>query len=110
MTDASLAALRHLLLHRYEDFRSRLTRYLGSSELAGEALQDTWLRLERGEGIALVQNHDTYLFRIAVNLARDRQRKEHRLTANEVEALLTVEDDAPDLGAGRCGTLGLACA
>ena len=97
MTDASLAELRRVLLLRYEELKSRLTRHLGSSELAGEALQDTWLRLERGEGIFSVQNHDAYLFRVAVNLARDRQRGEdRRLNTNEVETLLTVVDDAPN--------------
>jgi RNA polymerase sigma factor (sigma-70 family) len=97
MTDASLAVLRRLLLLRYEYFKSRLTRHLGSSDLAGEALHDTWLRLERGDGIAAVHSHDAYLFRIAVNLARDRQRTdERRLTTNEVETLLTIVDDAPD--------------
>ncbi len=97
MTDTSLVALRRLLLHRYEDLKSRLARHLGSSELAGEALQDTWLRLERGEGIATVHSHDAYLFRIDVNLARDRQRTEdRRLVTNEVESLLMVVDDAPD--------------
>ena len=97
MTDPSLAELRRVLLQRYEDLKSRLTRHLGSSELAGEALQDTWLRLQRGEGILSVQNHDAYLFRVAVNLARDRQRGEgRRLNTNEVETLLTIVDDAPD--------------
>jgi RNA polymerase sigma factor (sigma-70 family) len=97
MTDASLAVLRRLLVQRYEDLKTRLTRHLGSSDLAGEALQDTWLRLERAESIAAVQSHDAYLFRIAVNLARDRQRtEERRLTTDEVEALLTIVDDAPD--------------
>lgn len=97
MIDASLVILRRLLLLRYEDLKLRLSRHLGSSDLAGEALQDTWLRLERGEGIAVVQSHDAYLFRVAVNLARDRQRAEgRRLTTNEVEALLTIVDDTPD--------------
>ena len=97
MTDTSLAALRRLLLSRYADFKARLTRHLGSSELAGEALQDTWLRLERGEGIATIHSHDAYLFRIAVNLARDRQRAEdRRLTTAEVETLLSVAAEAPD--------------
>jgi RNA polymerase sigma-70 factor (ECF subfamily) len=97
MSDTSLVALRRLLLHRYGELKSRLARHLGSSELAGEALQDTWLRLQRGEGIAAVHSHDAYLFRIAVNLARDRQRAEdRRLTTNEIEGLLTVVDDTPD--------------
>jgi RNA polymerase sigma-70 factor (ECF subfamily) len=97
MTDASLTALRRLFLQRYEQLKSRLARHLGSSDLAREALQDTWLRLERGDGIAAVRSHDAYLFRIAVNLARDRKRTEdRRLTSNEVETLLTIVDDAPD--------------
>src|SRR5262249_4257014 len=91
------AALRRLLLSRYEDFRARLTRHLGSSELAGEALQDTWLRLERGEGIATIHSHEAYLFRIAVNLARDRQRGEdRRLPRTEVEALSSAAAEPPD--------------
>jgi hypothetical protein len=52
MTETSLTALRQLFLQRYERLRSRLARHLGSADLAGEALQDTWLRLERGEGIS----------------------------------------------------------
>ena len=97
MTDASLAALRRVFLKRYEELKSRLARHLGSSDLAHDALQDTWLRLERGEGIATVRSRDAYLFRIAVNFARDRQRTEdRRLTSNEIETLLTIADDAPD--------------
>jgi RNA polymerase sigma factor (sigma-70 family) len=97
MTGSSLADMRRLLLLRYDDFKARLTRRLGSSELAGEALQDTWLRLEQGDGIAAVRSHDAYLFRIAVNIARDRQRGENRrLTTTEVETLLNIADDAAD--------------
>jgi RNA polymerase sigma-70 factor (ECF subfamily) len=97
MTDASLLALRRLLLLRYDDFKSRLTRRFGSSELAGDALQDTWLRLEQGEGIAAVRSHDAYLFRIAVNIARDRQRADNRrLTSSEVDTLLNIADEMPD--------------
>lgn len=97
MTDGSLVALRRLLVDRYEDLKSRLARHLGSSEQAGDALQDTWLRLDGLKGAAAIHNYDAYLFRIAVNAARDRQRAEdRRLTSNEVEALLLVVDDAPD--------------
>jgi RNA polymerase sigma factor (sigma-70 family) len=96
MTETSLITLRRLLLLRYDDFKARLTRRLGSVELAGDALQDTWLRLEEGEGIAAVRSHDSYLFRIAVNIARDRQRAENRrLTTTEVDTLLNIADDAP---------------
>jgi RNA polymerase sigma factor (sigma-70 family) len=97
LTEASLAALRRLLLLRYDDIKTRLTQRFGSEEVAGDALQDTWLRLERGEGIAAVRSLDSYLFRIAFNLARDRQRADRRrLTTTEVETLLNIADEAPD--------------
>ena len=97
MTDTSLPALRRLLLLRYDELKARLTRRLGSSELAGDALQDTWLRLEQSDNAAAVRSQDAYLLQIAVNIARDRQRKEiRRLTTTEVEALLNVADDAPN--------------
>uniref|UniRef100_Q07N97 RNA polymerase, sigma-24 subunit, ECF subfamily n=1 Tax=Rhodopseudomonas palustris (strain BisA53) TaxID=316055 RepID=Q07N97_RHOP5 len=97
MTDASLLALRQLLLLRYETLKARLTRRLGSAELAGDALQETWLRLQSGDGIASVRSHDAYLFRIAVNVARDSRRAEkRRLTTAEVETLLNVADAEPD--------------
>ncbi|MCK9913004.1 RNA polymerase sigma factor [Microbacteriaceae bacterium K1510] len=97
MTETSFAALRRLLLLRYDDLKARLTRRLGSAELAGEALQDTWLRLEDGSGVAAVRHADAYLFQVAVNIARDRRRAEvRRLTTTEVEALLDVADEMPD--------------
>ena len=97
MNDNSLTALRHLLLLRYNDFKARLTRRLGSADLAGDALQDTWLRLEDGGNIAAVQRPDSYLFRIALNAARDRQRAEtRRLTTGEIGELLNIGDDQPN--------------
>jgi DNA-directed RNA polymerase specialized sigma24 family protein len=97
MNDNSLTMLRHLLLLRYSDFKARLTRRLGSADLAGDALQDTWLRLEDGGNIATVHRPDSYLFRIALNIARDRQRAEtRRLTSGEIGELLNIEDDEPN--------------
>lgn len=93
----SLPALRRLLLLRYDELKARLTRRLGSADLASDALQDTWLRLEHSNSILAVQSNDAYLYRIAVNLARDRRRAENRrLTVNEVETLLNIADEAPD--------------
>jgi RNA polymerase sigma-70 factor (ECF subfamily) len=82
---------------RYDDFKLRLARRLGSAELAGDALQDTWLKLQQDDGIAAVRSDAAYLFRIAVNIARDRRRAEkRRLTTSEVETLLNVADDGPN--------------
>lgn len=97
MTETSLAALRRHLLLRYNDLKARLTRRLGSADLASDALQDTWLRLEDGNNIAAVRHADAYLFRTAVNIANDHRRAEaRRLTTDEVEALLDIADDRPD--------------
>ncbi|MDI4236714.1 RNA polymerase sigma factor [Bradyrhizobium sp. Arg237L] len=97
MTEAGWAALQRRLLTRYGDLKKRLTRYLGSADLANEALHDTWLRLERGGELTTVRNPDTYLYSMAINIASNLRRAENRrLTAFEVEALLEIGDDAPD--------------
>jgi RNA polymerase sigma factor (sigma-70 family) len=97
MTDTGWPALQQRLLMRYKIFKKRLTHYLGSADLASEALQDTWLRLERGGDLASVRNPDTYLFSMAINIAIDHRRAENRrLTTSEVETLLEIADDAPN--------------
>lgn len=97
MTQASWAALQRILVLRYEDLKKRLTRQLGSADLAGDALHDTWLRLERGGDIAQVKSLDTYLFRVAINIARDNRRAENRLVStSDANVLLGIADEAPD--------------
>jgi RNA polymerase sigma factor (sigma-70 family) len=97
MTNSGWSALQQRLLQRYEDLKLKLTRHLGSADLADDALHETWLRLQRGGDIAEVRSPDTYLMRIAINIARDRMRAEkRRLTTSEVDTLLGLADDAPD--------------
>lgn len=97
MTQAGWIALQQLLLLRYEELKKRLTRHLGSAELAGDALHDTWLRLERGGDLAQIRSPDTYLFRVAINIARDNLRSENRLvTTSDAATLLGIVDEAPD--------------
>jgi RNA polymerase sigma factor (sigma-70 family) len=96
MSEEVQIVLRNFLLQRYDNFKRRLTRVLGSEELAGDALQDTWLRLERTEGLGAVQSPSAYLMRMAVNIAVDAQRSQSRmLSAEEVEALIEMPDPAP---------------
>jgi RNA polymerase sigma-70 factor, ECF subfamily len=96
VAETDRTALRNLLLADYGDLSRRLTRRLGSSEFACDALQETFLRLERTE-IGQIARPKAYLFRIAVNIATDRRRAEsRRLTATEVDSLLEVVDDSPD--------------
>ncbi|MEW6642876.1 MAG: sigma-70 family RNA polymerase sigma factor [Pseudomonadota bacterium] len=96
MAGTTWAALRGLLVDRYEELKLRLTRHLGSEELASESLHDTWLRLHREDEIGPVRNPPAYLLRIAVNTAMDRLRADGRRARRaEIEAALEVADAAP---------------
>lgn len=96
MTETSQAVLRRLLLDNYNDLIRRLTSRLGSRDLAQDALQETFLRVERTTEIGELKNPYTYLIRIALNIATDRRRVERRrLTTSEVDVLLTLPDQTP---------------
>ncbi|MBB4199986.1 RNA polymerase subunit sigma-70 [Rhodoblastus sphagnicola] len=96
MTDANLVKLRRLFLDRYDNLKAKLTQRLGSADLAGDALQDTWIKLARTETVGIVQSPSSYLFRVILNVARDNRRAEKRhLTAMEIESLLDLADDTP---------------
>ena len=97
MRDSGRAALLSALIDGYDELKRRLARRLGSTELAGEALQDTFLRLECGNDVGAVQSPRAYLFRTALNLATNRRVAENRrLTTSEIDALLEIPDDSPD--------------
>ncbi|GKQ49775.1 RNA polymerase sigma factor [Bradyrhizobium sp. Ce-3] len=99
MSDATRTMLRSFLAARYDDLKVRLSRRLGSAELASDALQDTYVRLGRAEVAEAVQSPAAYLFRMAFNVAIDRQRAEkRRLANNEIQDLLHIVDDAPGPG------------
>ncbi len=93
-TDTAIPALRDYLVTRYADLKRTLARRLGSADLAGEALQDTWLRLESRDDIEGVRDPFSYLLRTAVNVAYDQQRSQSRLvSADEIEELLNEQSD-----------------
>jgi RNA polymerase sigma factor (sigma-70 family) len=93
----TIADLRKLLLADYGGLDRRLTRRLGSADLASDVLQETYLRLEGMKEIGPVRSPKAYLFEIAINIANDRKRAEsRRLTVDEVDRLLEIPDDRPD--------------
>jgi RNA polymerase sigma factor (sigma-70 family) len=97
MGDTTAGVLRKLLVDRYSEIKARLALRLGSSDLAGDAIQDTWLLLSRTKTLGAVRSPLGYLFRMALNAARDRLVADRRyLTAAEIDSLLDVADEAPD--------------
>jgi RNA polymerase sigma factor (sigma-70 family) len=97
MTESTLAALRRLFVDRYDELKARLTRRLGSADLADDALQDTWLRLARIETVGVVHNPANYLLRTVLNVVQDRKRADRRhLSTLEIDALLhRLADEQP---------------
>ena len=92
MTD--MRHLKHLLITGYAQLTARLTQRLGSPELAADAVQDTWLRLHRLDTDVAVQNPRNYLFRIALNLARDRLARDRRYVNIERSEAMDLIDEA----------------
>lgn len=96
MSEDVRLALLGFLTQRYGDLKRRLTRHLGSGHLAADALQDTWLRVERLQGQGPVLDPHAFLLRMAANIAVDHQRSHSRaLPRGEVDALLDMPDPAP---------------
>lgn len=97
MADTNQARLRDQLVQNYDALIARLTRRLGSSDFAHEALHETFLRLDRVTDAVPVRSPADYLFRIAINVAKDRYRAQtYRVGVSEVDTLLDVCDDQPD--------------
>lgn len=95
MEQSAQMVLRNLLTRSYDDLVRRLSVRLGSSELAREALQDTYVRLDRPLPGPL-RNPAAYLYRMALNAGRNRRVAEARyLTAGEIDAILYIPDEAP---------------
>ncbi|MBR1218970.1 sigma-70 family RNA polymerase sigma factor [Bradyrhizobium sp. U87765 SZCCT0131] len=97
MGPTSWAALRDLISERYDELKARLTRRLGSEELARESLNETWLRLNRPNDAGTVDSPTGYVMRMAVNVATDHRRAESRRARRaDVTAALEIADPAPD--------------
>jgi RNA polymerase sigma-70 factor (ECF subfamily) len=96
MTDHSLAIIRRLFVDHYDDLKRRLTKRVGSDDLAGDAMHDAWLRLQSAEAIGIVQSPYNYVFRIVLNAANDQRRLQKRhASAVEIESLLELPDEMP---------------
>lgn len=100
MTESGLLALRQLLVTGYDELKAKLTRRLGSADIAADAVQDTWLRLHQIESVGPLDNPARYLFRVALNVAHDRLIAERRyLTAGQLESMVDLPDEKANPGA-----------
>lgn len=96
MTLPIRTALATRLAQQYATLRNRLARRLGSSDLASEALHDTWLRLNAGAELSAVDNPDAYIFRAALNSAAKLSARERRSSHMvDIDAVFDLADDAP---------------
>lgn len=96
MADDAQPALLDHLVKRYHNLKLRLTRLLRNGDLASDALQDTWLRVQSQQEQGKINSPTAYLMRMAFNIAIDIQRRQGpRLSTEDVEDLLELSDPAP---------------
>jgi RNA polymerase sigma-70 factor (ECF subfamily) len=94
---ATIATLRQALVGQYDELKRTLTRRLGSEDLAGEVLQETYLRLARPAQIGPVASPKQYLLTIATNIARMGFRRERRWTdLSDLDDAIGFVDETPD--------------
>ena len=94
---ADVTLLRQMLVGEYDDLRRRLTRRLGSEDVASEVLQETYLHLERSSLMSVIDSPKRYLLTIATNIAWMRFRRERRLTSlSDLDKALGFVDEALD--------------
>ncbi len=97
MKDTGHTPMVRLFLASYEDFKVRLRKRLGSEDLANDVLHETYLRVDRMDMPANLQQPNAYLYRMALNIAADRRQADARLlTGSEVQELLNISDEAQD--------------
>ncbi|MGY3604442.1 MULTISPECIES: RNA polymerase sigma factor [unclassified Bradyrhizobium] len=96
MTHSSRAELRRFLTLCYDDLRARLARRLNSVELAGDALQDTYMELCRGADLPPVQRPRSYLLRMAKNIAlRKLSSEKYTVSLDDAKVAFDIADETP---------------
>jgi RNA polymerase sigma-70 factor (ECF subfamily) len=93
--DAALDHLRCQFAAAYDVLLARLAHGLRSQDVAADALHDAYLKLERGSGIGEIRNPIAYLYRMAVNLARNSRRREAIYAPLDAATVDGHPDEAP---------------
>ncbi len=97
MTASGWNGLRQLFLAKYAELVPRLTRHLGSRDLAIEVLHNVYVRLaERTGEPEEIKNPLAYFYRAAQNVAINMQRQDRRHSGfHNIDAALEIPDDSP---------------
>lgn len=97
MSDSGREILRRVFELGYDDLRTRLAHRVGSSEIASDALHETWLQINRANPVGPVRSPKGYIFRIAMNIVLKRWQVENRFaTLSDAKIAIGIADDAPD--------------
>lgn len=96
MVESNRSILRSLLVADYDGLLRRLARRFGSMDFASETLHDTFAHLDRVGDATVLQSPKDYLFRVAINVGKNRQRAERlRASAADIDAILDIADETP---------------
>lgn len=85
-------------LLNWRGFRHALKNHVGSHELAEDALQETWFRLQKAQPAVPIEDKRAFILRIAGNVAIDLLRREQRHSSrcvSDEDILTAVMDMAP---------------
>lgn len=97
MSSSNRETLRRSFLLGYEELRARLSRRLGSVDLASDALHETWLRIDNAAPAGDVRSPKHYLLQMASNVALKRLGAENRfVTLTDAKMAVGLVDNAPD--------------
>jgi RNA polymerase sigma-70 factor, ECF subfamily len=91
-----LTQLRDTLERDYSSLVGRLTIALRSRDDAVAALHDAYVRLANAPSVGEVRQPFAYLYRMALNLARNSLKREARYIDIDQDRLIELPDDAPD--------------
>ncbi|MBS89672.1 MULTISPECIES: RNA polymerase sigma factor [unclassified Sphingobium] len=85
-----------LLEIEYATLLARLSAHFRSPEAAAEALHDVYVKLRADPSIGDLHSPRSYLYRMAVNLAKNRSRSDWRTVHKDDAELSEFPDGAPD--------------